>query len=41
MNVSFFALMDKDRKIGGYYSGIDAKDVDRLIADLKEFVDAK
>jgi len=36
-----FVLMDKERKIRGYYSGTDAKDVDRLIADLKEFVDAK
>lgn len=36
-----FVLMDKERKIRGYYSGTDAKDVDRLIADLKGFIDAK
>jgi protein SCO1/2 len=36
-----FVLMDKERKIRGYYSGTDAKDVDRLIADLREFIDAK
>jgi len=36
-----FVLMDKKRQIRGYYSGTDAKEVDRLIADLKEFVNAK
>lgn len=36
-----FVLVDRERKIRGYYSGTDAKDVDRLIADLKDFVDAK
>lgn len=36
-----FVLMDRERKIRGYYSGTDAKDVDRLIADLREFIDAK
>ncbi len=35
-----FVLVDKERKIRGYYSGTDAKDVDRLIADLKEVIDA-
>lgn len=35
-----FVLVDKERKIRGYYSGTDAKDVDRLISDLKEFVNA-
>jgi hypothetical protein len=39
MNVFIFALMDEERKIRGYYSGTDAKDVDRLIADLKEFLE--
>ena len=36
-----FVLMDKERKIRGYYSGTDAKDVDRLIADIREFVNAQ
>jgi len=35
-----FVLMDNERKIRGYYSGTDAKDVDRLIADIKEFINA-
>ena len=34
-----FVLIDKDKKIRGYYDGTDAKEVDRLIADIKEFVD--
>ncbi|BHH84216.1 SCO family protein [Desulforhopalus sp. 52FAK] len=33
-----FVLVDKDRKIRGYYSGTDAQDVDRLITDLREFI---
>ncbi|MFT5699111.1 MAG: protein SCO1/2 [Desulforhopalus sp.] len=36
-----FVLVDTERRIRGYYSGTDAKDVDRLIADLREFIDAK
>lgn len=36
-----FVLVDKQRRIRGYYNGTDAKDVDRLIADLKEFLDAQ
>ena len=36
-----FVLIDKNRKIRGYYDGTDAKEVDRLIVDLKEFIDEK
>lgn len=36
-----FVLIDKNQKIRGYYNGTDAKEVDQLILDLKEFVDEK
>jgi protein SCO1/2 len=36
-----FVLIDKNKKIRGYYNGTDAKEVDRLILDLKEFVGEK
>ena len=36
-----FVLMDKKRQIRAYYGGTDAKEVDRLIADPKKFVNAK
>jgi protein SCO1/2 len=35
-----FVLVDRERKIRGYYGGTDAKEVDRLIADIREFLDA-
>lgn len=36
-----FVLIDKDKKIRGYYDGTDAKEVDQLILDLKEFISEK
>lgn len=36
-----FVLIDKNKKIRGYYDGTDAKEVDRLILDLKEFISEK
>lgn len=36
-----FVLIDKDKKIRGYYDGTDAKEVDQLISDLKEFIGEK
>ena len=33
-----FVLIDKDKKIRGYYDGTDAKAVDQLILDLKDFL---
>ena len=36
-----FVLIDKEMRIRGYYDGTDAKEVDRLILDLKEFISEK
>jgi len=36
-----FVLIDKNKKIRGYYDGTDAKEVDRLILDIKEFINEK
>jgi protein SCO1/2 len=36
-----FVLLDKNKKIRGYYNGTDAKEVDQLILDLREFIDEK
>lgn len=36
-----FVLIDKNKKIRGYYDGTDAKEVDRLIVDMKEFLSEK
>lgn len=36
-----FVLIDKNKKIRGYYDGTDAKEVDQLILDLKEFISEK
>ena len=34
-----FVLIDKNKKIRGYYDGTDAKEVDQLILDLMEFLE--
>jgi protein SCO1/2 len=36
-----FVLIDKEKRIRGYYDGTDAKEVDQLILDLKEFISEK
>lgn len=36
-----FVLIDKNKKIRGYYDGTDAKEVDQLILDVKEFISEK
>jgi protein SCO1/2 len=36
-----FVLIDKNKQIRGYYDGTDAKEVDQLILDLKEFISEK
>lgn len=36
-----FVLVDKDKKIRGYYNGTDPEEVDALIADLKDFLGEK
>lgn len=34
-----FCLVDKERRIRGYYNGTDSKEVDQLIADLRQLLD--
>ena len=36
-----FVLVNKDKKILGYYDGTDAKEVDKLITDLRGLLDEK